>query len=187
MFRICDAQRSAVVYVEYFGGWHPQASHHGPGNNTPVQKHVAYSPKHHFYAFDVLVDGTWLSFDEASESLSRAGFELIAKPLARGTFDDCLAVDVDHLETKLPKQLGYPLAWPGSPGDALRNLQDPCGPSRSQLNQVTWATAYSGSQLHLVYELITWVTAYQEQDQPDSFDEENIPCWARKTSLTGTR
>ena len=54
------------------------------------------------------MDGTWLSFDEASESLSRAGFELIAKPLARGTFDDCLAVDVDHLETKLPEQLGYP-------------------------------------------------------------------------------
>ena len=65
-------------------------------------------------------------------------------------------------------------------------LQDPYDPSRSQLNQVTWATAYSGSQLNLVDELITWVTAYQERDQPDSFDEENIPRWARKTSLTGT-
>ena len=38
LFRICDAQRSVVVYGEYFGGWHPQASHHGPGNTTPVQR-----------------------------------------------------------------------------------------------------------------------------------------------------
>ena len=108
LFRVCGVKRSVVVYGEYFGGWHPTASGHGPGKGTPVQAHVAYSPVHHFYAFDVLADGVWLGFDEATELLARAGFPLVADPLVRGTFDECVAVDVDGLQTSVPGRLGFP-------------------------------------------------------------------------------
>ena len=60
-----------------------------------MQKHVTYSPMHHFYAFDVFVDGVWLCFDKATELLSHAGF----KPLLRGSFDECIAIDADRLNT----------------------------------------------------------------------------------------
>ena len=108
LFRISGVKRSIVVYGEYFGGWHPSATGHGPGAGTPVQSHVAYSPEHHFYAFDVLADGAWVGFDEAIGLLSRAGFPLIAESLMRGTFEQCLAVDVDRLETSVPGRLGFP-------------------------------------------------------------------------------
>ena len=51
----------------------------------------------------------WLSSDDATDSLSRAGLELIAKPLTRCSFDNCPAVDVDHLDSTLPDLLSYPL------------------------------------------------------------------------------
>ena len=58
---------------------------------------------------DVLVEGLWLSFDDVTDSRSRAVLELIAKPVTRCLFVRCPAVDVDHLESTLPELLDYPL------------------------------------------------------------------------------
>ena len=72
------------------------------------------------------------------------------------------------------------VAWLGSPEDALQKLKDPCDPSRRQLTQITRTIAYSRVQLNLIEEVITWVTAYEKQDHPDSCDEEMISRWAQR-------
>ena len=56
-----------------------------------------------------MIYGVWQSFDSAAILLSQAGFPLIAKPVVRGSFAECIAVDPNKLQTKIPEQLGYPL------------------------------------------------------------------------------
>ena len=93
--------KNVVVYGEYFGGWHPDLlAIKGPGAGFAGQRHVAYAPVHGFYAYDLLVDGVWQSFDSAAILLSQAGFPLIAKPVVRGSFAECIAVDPNKLQTK---------------------------------------------------------------------------------------
>merc|ERR1712157_325390 len=73
-----------------------------------VQGGIAYCPDHHFYALDVCLDGkTYMDFDDARELLLAAGFPLVASPLQRGTLDELLKIDVELLETTVPRQLGY--------------------------------------------------------------------------------
>jgi len=106
------APQSIVIYGEYFGGWfpHPAVQPQGPGAGSPVQKGaIAYSPDHNFYAFDVCVNGHYLDFDEASELLHAAGFPLVASPVVRGSFEECMAFDVDSFQTTMPALLGLPL------------------------------------------------------------------------------
>lgn len=114
-FRICaggeGGVRSVVIYGEYFGGWfpHDEVRPEGPGAGAPVQKGVvAYAPGHHFFAFDVCADGDFLDFDDARDLLLRAGFPLVAAPLVRGSFEDCMGFDVESLRTTLPGLLGLP-------------------------------------------------------------------------------
>lgn len=119
-FRLCSAAsaggaRRVLIYGEYFGGWYPHddVRQSGPGAGAPVQKGiVAYAPKHHFFAFDLCVDGTYWDFDEAVDLLERAGFPLVAKPLVRGSFEDCMNFEVESLRTTLPGLLGLPLCEP---------------------------------------------------------------------------
>merc|ERR1719507_200648 len=74
-----------------------------------VQGGVAYSPGHHFYAFDVRLDGgCYMDIDEARAVLLAAGFPLVADALQRGPLEKLLAIDVEKLETSLPAQLGHP-------------------------------------------------------------------------------
>jgi Rnl2 family RNA ligase len=102
---------SVIIYGEYFGGWYPQegVAQEGPGAGVPVQKGVvAYAPGHHFFAFDVCVDGAYLDYDDARDVLSRAGFPLVATPIVRGTFDDCMRFDIDSFRTTIPGLLSLP-------------------------------------------------------------------------------
>lgn len=99
--------RSLLIYGEYFGGYYP--GHPGEAGLKKVQGGVAYSPNHHFYAFDVSLNGeTYLDFDDARELLLAAGFPLVAAPLHRGPLREMLAIDVETLETSIPAQLGHP-------------------------------------------------------------------------------
>jgi len=105
--RLKQDLKRVLVYGEYFGGYWPD------GDAVPglkkVQKGVAYSPHHHFYAFDVCLDGSeYLDFDVARELLLEAGFPLVAEPVRRGTLQEVLAVDVEALETGIPARLGLP-------------------------------------------------------------------------------
>lgn len=107
---------SLLIYGEYFGGYYP--GHPAEPGMKKVQKGVAYSPGHHFYAFDVCcvtADGKeYMDFDDARALLLNAGFPLVAAPLFRGTLDELLAIDVESLETTLPSLLGHP------PSDGFR-------------------------------------------------------------------
>jgi len=115
-FRVCASRtaqgvKSVVVYGEYFGGWypHPQVEQEGPGAGVPVQKGiVAYAPSHYFFAFDVCVDGRFLDFDDATGVLTSAGFQLVARPVVRGSFEQCMDFDVESFQTGVPGLLGLP-------------------------------------------------------------------------------
>lgn len=120
-FRLCSGAaaggdgtlrpKSVIIYGEYFGGWYPheEVKQEGPGAGAPVQKGiVAYAPGHHFFAFDVCIDGAFLDYDAARDLLQRAGFPLVASPIVRGTFDDCMRFDVDSFHTTIPGLLGLP-------------------------------------------------------------------------------
>merc|ERR1711920_76899 len=103
--------KSVIIYGEYFGGWYPHedVKQDGPGVGAPVQKGiVAYAPGHRFFAFDVCVDGAYLDYDAARDLLLRAGFPLVATPIVRGTFDDCMRFDIESFHTTLPGLLGLP-------------------------------------------------------------------------------
>jgi len=114
MLAVCQkecAPRSVLIYGEYFGGWfpHSEAPACGPGAGNPVQKGVvAYAPDHHFLAFDVCIDGEYLDFDESTALLLAAGFPLVTAPIVRGSFDECMAFDVEGFETTIPTILGLP-------------------------------------------------------------------------------
>merc|ERR1719203_234301 len=115
-FRLCSESvsggvDSVVVYGEYFGGWYPNVGLQckEPGAGAPVQKDVvAYAPAHHFLAFDLAVDGAYMDFDKARDVLTRAGFPLVAAPLTRGSFEECMAFNVESLCTTIPGLLGLP-------------------------------------------------------------------------------
>mmetsp|Transcript_38577 Transcript_38577/g.81991 ORF Transcript_38577/g.81991 Transcript_38577/m.81991 type:complete len:388 (+) Transcript_38577:38-1201(+) len=98
---------SLCIYGEYFGGYYP--GHSVEAGRKKVQGGVAYSPGHHFYAFDVNLDGqNYMNFDEARALLLAAGFPLVAAPLRRGPLEKLLEMDVEVLVTSLPAQLGHP-------------------------------------------------------------------------------
>jgi len=116
VFRLCSATspgvRNVLIYGEYFGGWYPHDAvrQTGPGAGAPVQKGiVAYSPQHRFFAFDLCIDGIFCDFDFCVKMLECAGFPLVAKPLVRGSFEDCMNFEVESLRTTLPTLLGLPV------------------------------------------------------------------------------
>lgn len=94
-----------VIYGEYFGGFYP--GHTIEKGLKKVQGGVAYSPDHHFYAFDVSVNAKgYIDFDDCQTLLSAAGFPLVAEPLRRGSLRQVLATDVEQLESTIPARLG---------------------------------------------------------------------------------
>jgi Rnl2 family RNA ligase len=110
-FRIAKEGRldlsTLVIYGEYFGGYYP--GHPAEPGLRKIQSGVAYSPGHHFYAYDVCLDGKeYMDFEDARSLLVAAGFPLVAAPLWRGTLNDMLAIDVEALETTIPDLLGLP-------------------------------------------------------------------------------
>ena len=92
--------RTLTIYGEYFGGWYPVegVKQDGHGAGQPVQQRVAYAPAQQFFAFDVKVDDMFLDFDTAVKLLEASGFPYVDnKPICRGSFSECMAVDVDTM------------------------------------------------------------------------------------------
>lgn len=72
-----------------------------------VQKGVFYSPRNHFYAFDIYINGTeFLDVDEANALFEAEGL-LHAQTLFRGTLEDCLQYSNQFVST-IPPMLGLP-------------------------------------------------------------------------------
>eukprot|EP00427_Karlodinium_veneficum_P067305 CAMPEP_0169319572 /NCGR_PEP_ID=MMETSP1017-20121227/7901_1 /TAXON_ID=342587 /ORGANISM="Karlodinium micrum, Strain CCMP2283" /LENGTH=371 /DNA_ID=CAMNT_0009413943 /DNA_START=8 /DNA_END=1123 /DNA_ORIENTATION=- len=98
---------SLVIFGEYFGGYYPGLP--AASGLRKIQSGVAYSPGHHFYAFDVCLNGVeYMDFDNARTLLLTAGFPLVAAPLWRGSLNDLLAIDVESVVTTIPDLLGHP-------------------------------------------------------------------------------
>jgi Rnl2 family RNA ligase len=96
-----------VVYGELFGGWYPGIEQ--KKGSQKVQKGVSYCPQNEFYAFDLLVDGEFVSYDLAVTLFDRLGF-YHAAVLYRGTFDQVLAWSKAHYEdvSTVPAMFGLP-------------------------------------------------------------------------------
>ena len=75
-----------------------------------IQKGVFYAPDHEFYGFDIYVftndGGYYLSVDHAEGLFESEGF-FYAKPLFKGTLDECLAYP-NEFQSKIAEWLGYP-------------------------------------------------------------------------------
>ena len=92
-----------------------------------------YSPELHFFAFDLKYsesgaeeDFKMLSFDEFTDVCSNTPRLLYAKPLVRGTLDQCLAFDVENFMTPMPALLGlgnYPLEHNLAEGVVIRHVR----------------------------------------------------------------
>jgi Rnl2 family RNA ligase len=78
-----------IVYGELFGGSYPHPGVNKVKGAKRLQKGVHYHPDNLFYAFDIRVDGRFLTVDECSELFEQAGL-FYARPIFRGTFDECL-------------------------------------------------------------------------------------------------
>jgi Rnl2 family RNA ligase len=94
-----------TVYGELFGGDYPHKDV-PKTQQSCVQKHVYYSPKQDFIAFDLKVDGIYMSLDFANEVFEKFGIPY-CKTLFRGSLEDCLAYQNEYITT-LPREAGLP-------------------------------------------------------------------------------
>lgn len=110
IYRILSNERGNVslliVYGELFGGDYPHPDVPKVKNAKRLQKGVFYHPDNLFYAFDIRVDGRLLSVDDANR-LFEAVDMFYAKPLMRGTFEECLKYP-NKFPSKISTWLGLP-------------------------------------------------------------------------------
>ena len=111
--RVCqhhEGVESISVFGELCGGSYPHPDVQHIGRLTVIQKGVFYTPGHEFYGFDIYVftkeDGYYLSVDETNALFEAEGF-FYAKPLFKGTLDECLAYP-NEFQSKIAEWLGYP-------------------------------------------------------------------------------
>ncbi|MDQ1351642.1 MAG: ligase [Acidobacteriota bacterium] len=108
--RILAAERGdislIVVYGELFGGDYPHPGVPKVKNTKRLQKGVFYHPDNLFYAFDIRVNGRFLTVDEANRLFEAVGM-FYAKPLFRGTFEECLK-HPNKFPSKISEWLGLP-------------------------------------------------------------------------------
>jgi Rnl2 family RNA ligase len=95
-----------IVYGELFGGSYPHPDVAKVKNAKRLQKGVHYHPDNLFYAFDIRVDGKYLTVDEANRLFEQAGL-FYAKPLFRGPLEECVKHPDDFL-SKISQWLDLP-------------------------------------------------------------------------------
>lgn len=84
----CNEESTMIVYGELFGGSYPHKDVEIPKVQC-VQKGVFYSPKQHFYAFDIKIDGKFVDFF-TFDIMCRSNDLFYAKALITGTLEECL-------------------------------------------------------------------------------------------------
>eukprot|EP00744_Colponema_vietnamica_P011910 GILI01016738.1.p1 GENE.GILI01016738.1~~GILI01016738.1.p1 ORF type:complete len:373 (-),score=77.37 GILI01016738.1:119-1180(-) len=104
-----DGVESVVIFGELFGGTYPHPDVPRVKGVKHVQKELYYSPDIEFFGFDISINHTgFVKFDEMCDVFELAGFPLYSKPLVRGTYEDCVAFDVEDFITTIPTLLGLP-------------------------------------------------------------------------------
>lgn len=91
------------VYGEIYGGSLNGVTEQGCKR---VQKEVQYSPKTQFAAFDVIVNGKYLTMYHGTFVLGGAGFHLTPLIGIYNNLEDALAVPND-MQSRVPRLLGY--------------------------------------------------------------------------------
>ena len=89
---------------------------------------------------DRTVDGAYLDFEIAVDLLRRSGFPYVANPVCRGSFAECMKIDVDTLVTKIPEMMGLPPCFSNNiaEGLAVRPIRRVPGPKLT-LKRKSWA------------------------------------------------
>ena len=95
-----------IVYGELFGGSYPHPEINKVKNAKRLQKGVHYHPDNLFYAFDIRVDGKFLTVDECNELFRQVGL-FYARPIFRGTMAECLE-HPNQFPSKISGWLGMP-------------------------------------------------------------------------------
>jgi Rnl2 family RNA ligase len=95
-----------VIYGELFGGSYPHPDVPKIKTAKRLQKGVFYHPDNLFYAFDIKVNGSYLTVDETDEFFEKAEF-FYAKSLFRGPLEECIKYPDDFL-SKISQWLGLP-------------------------------------------------------------------------------
>ncbi len=110
LYAILKAQNPAIqevaVYGELFGGSYPHPDVPKVKTAKRLQKGVFYHPDNLFYAFDIRVDGKYLTVDETNSLFEQTGF-FYARPLFRGTLEECNQY-ADDFPSKISEWLGLP-------------------------------------------------------------------------------
>jgi len=106
-----DDLKQITIFGEVFGGDYPHQELEKDKKAIMVQKGIYYSPKNHFYAFDILINSeTYLDVDKVNHYFEK--YNLIhAKTLFRGTIKECLDYPNDF-NTTLPKMFHLPQLSP---------------------------------------------------------------------------
>jgi Rnl2 family RNA ligase len=106
IFQITTESLEVIVYGEIFGGSYLHPNVERVPNATRVQKGVEYFPDNEFYAFDLMVNGTFVNLRMFIEILPQVGF-LCANPLMYGTLQECLEYP-NEFQTTIPELFDLP-------------------------------------------------------------------------------
>lgn len=98
--------KELTIYGEIIGGVYKHEDVDKVPQATRVQKGVDYCPQNEFYGFDIMVDGIFLNEYDKCMAFEKHGF-LYAKPLFRGSLEECLAYP-NEFQTHIPEWLGLP-------------------------------------------------------------------------------
>ena len=100
-----------TIYGEVIGGDYPHAEVEVDKRALMVQKGIYYSPKNHFYAFDILVNTKeYLDVDIANYHFKKQKL-LYAKTIFRGNISECLDFPNDF-NSMIPVEFNLPFLTP---------------------------------------------------------------------------
>jgi len=106
-----EGLKQLTIFGELIGGDYPHKEVDVDQKAKLVQKGIYYSPKNHFYAFDILINSEYyLDVDQANKHFVNQNL-LHAKAVFRGKIDDCLDYPNDFNST-IPKELDLPELTP---------------------------------------------------------------------------
>jgi len=99
--------KQLTIFGEIIGGDYPHQDVEIDRKAILVQKGIFYSPKNHFYAFDILINSeVYLNVDLANQHFDKQNL-LYAKTIFRGNIKECLDYPNDFNST-LPRELNLP-------------------------------------------------------------------------------
>lgn len=115
-----------TVFGEIIGGDYPHPEVEANKTAILVQKGIYYSPKNHFYAFDILLNGeTYLGVDAVNHYFEKHGL-LHAKSIFTGNISACLDYP-NAFDSTVAQELGLPELKPNVvEGVVIKPLETRC-------------------------------------------------------------